>query len=157
ARGGGESVGVVHARLRGGTAARLVLALFHLREVGRGRRQGRGGGIGAGAITLPGAEKKRQACAKQNQRDQLRTARGVWLRRWSGQCWDNATAVLVTIWVQASYVRSRPRQKLIVERAPNTAAFGTAPLPASSGTLPPGCQKYWKSGCTVHPEASCIV
>ena len=40
----------------------------------------------------------------------------------------------------------------MVERAPNTAAFSTA-LPSSSGTLPPGCQMYWKSGCNVQPVA----
>ena len=45
----------------------------------------------------------------------------------------------------------------IVVRNPHTAAFGTILLPDGSGTPPPGCQTYWKSGCSVQPVLSCAV
>ena len=48
-------------------------------------------------------------------------------------------------------------QKVMVVRIPHTAAFSTVPLPDGSGTPPPGCQMYWKSGCTVQPGLSCAV
>jgi hypothetical protein len=30
-------------------------------------------------------------------------------------------------------------------------------VPVSSGTLPPGFQMYWKSGCSVQPGTICAV
>ena len=106
AGGGGEGVGVGHARLRGGTAAGLVLALLGLGEI-RGRRGEAGDArIGARAMALPGAKDQRQARAKRNQRGKRALTRRDWLRRCSAQCWDNATAGLGTVSVQSAYVRT---------------------------------------------------
>jgi hypothetical protein len=48
-------------------------------------------------------------------------------------------------------------QKFMVVRTPQTAAFSTVPLPDGLGTPPPGCQIYWKSGCSVQPRLSWAV
>ena len=103
AGGIGEGVGVVHAAPRCGAAAGVLLPRLGPREIGNRGGEGRGGGIGAGAIALPGTEEERQAqrrakparsawdCATGLASAMLHSVLG---QRGSGTCYDLSASVL---------------------------------------------------------------
>ena len=106
------------AAARGGAAAGLVLALFELGEVGRGREQALERGAGVFAIGLKRAGKERQSRAEQDRAGKTRAARPARrcsLRRLCSRnrgTWNGVSALVL-------------RQKPMVVRAPTTVASST--------------------------------